>query len=216
MPEKPRVCIFTETYYPVIGGGETQARLLAESLVKMGHKVIVLTRRTDPGLAKTERIGEVDVYRLPPIGQQHLKKWGLLISAVPLLFRLRQQYDVILVSGFRVIGIGAVIVSKILKKVCLLKADSNGEMSGEFFRGGLEKTGLKANSFLFKVFLRMRNKFLRIADGFVAISGQIAEEFSAMGIQPPTKIHLIPNSVDIQVFSPIPTQEKIALRTKLG
>jgi hypothetical protein len=38
----PKICIFTETYYPVVGGGETQAQALAEGLVANGLDVIVL------------------------------------------------------------------------------------------------------------------------------------------------------------------------------
>ena len=46
----PRICILTETYHPVVGGGETQARSLAEGLVAQGHEVILITRRSDPAL----------------------------------------------------------------------------------------------------------------------------------------------------------------------
>jgi hypothetical protein len=31
-----KVCIFTETFFPVVGGGETQAQLLAEGLIASG------------------------------------------------------------------------------------------------------------------------------------------------------------------------------------
>jgi NADP-dependent 3-hydroxy acid dehydrogenase YdfG len=56
-----KICIFTETYYPVMGGGETQAQLLAEGLITNGHSVIVLTRRSDALLKKREQYGKVDV-----------------------------------------------------------------------------------------------------------------------------------------------------------
>ncbi|HLA97834.1 MAG TPA: glycosyltransferase family 4 protein, partial [Anaerolineales bacterium] len=211
-----KVCIFTETYFPIVGGGETQARLLAEGLVARGFAVIVVTRRSDPSMAPVERYGDITVYRLPPSGRQHLKKWGLLLSSIPALFRLRRDYDLILVSGFRVIGVAAVLMGKLLHKKCLLKADNNGEMSGEFFRGGLEKAGWSANSPVFKIALKLRNHLLRGADAFIAISSQIAAEFSASGVQPSAKIHCIPNSVDTAVFRPVAHQEKIALRRKLG
>jgi len=210
------VCIFTETYFPIVGGGETQARLLAEGLVARGFAVIVVTRRSDPSMAPVERYGDITVYRLPPSGRQHLKKWGLLLSSFPALYRLRGHYDLILVSGFRVIGIAAVLMGKLLRKKCLLKADNNGEMSGEFFRGGLEKSGWSTSAPWFKIVLRLRNRLLRGADAFIAISSQIAAEFSASGVQPSASIHYIPNSVDTVVFRPVSHQEKIALRRKLG
>lgn len=211
-----KVCIFTETYFPVIGGGETQARLLAEGLARQGCQVMILTRRSDRSLPEVETIGDVRIYRLPPSGRQHLKKWGLLLFSFPALFRLRNQYDVILVSGFRVIGVSAVLMSKLLRKTCFLKADNNGELSGEFFARGLQNIGVKTGSWLFKVFLQLRNRILKSADGFIAISGQIAGEFAKTGMIPVEKIYRIPNSVDINVFHPVSVEEKLRLREQLG
>jgi hypothetical protein len=71
-----KICIFTETYYPVVGGGETQARLLAEGLIKNGHSVIILTRRSDAALRQHENFGDASVYRLAPVGRGQLKKRG--------------------------------------------------------------------------------------------------------------------------------------------
>ena len=104
-----KICIFTETYYPVVGGGETQARLLAEGLIDQGHSVIILTRRSVVSLKTHERYGHVDVYRLAPSGVGQLKKWGLLFSSIPMLLKLRHRFDLIFVSGYRIIGLSAVL-----------------------------------------------------------------------------------------------------------
>ena len=37
-----RVCLFTETFHPVMGGGETQARLLAEEMTAQGFGTFVM------------------------------------------------------------------------------------------------------------------------------------------------------------------------------
>lgn len=211
---RPKVCILTETYYPVIGGGETQARLLAEGLTGAGFSVIVLTRRSDAALAKVERVGPATVYRLPPGGRGQLKKWGLLLAALPSLVRLRRHYDLIFVSGFRIVGLPAVLVSGLLGKLCVLKADSQGEMSGDFFRAGLARLKMAPGSFPFRLFLRLRNSLLRRADAFVAITGDMAAEFAAAGVRP-EKIRQIPNSVDTARFLPVTPLQKQALRHKL-
>jgi glycosyltransferase involved in cell wall biosynthesis len=210
-----RICIFTETYYPVMGGGETQANLLAEGLIAGGHSVIVLTRRSEASLKKHERYGNVDVYRLTPTGRGQLKKWGLLLSSIPVLIRLRAQYDLIFVSGYRIIGMAAVLVGKLLRKPVVLKADSQGEMSGEFFDSGLKKIGISHSSFPFSLFLRFRNSILKKADGFSAISPEIASEWTSGGI-PSNKVRLIPNAVDTARFIPVDTTQKMRLRQKLG
>jgi glycosyltransferase involved in cell wall biosynthesis len=209
-----KICIFTETYYPVVGGGETQARLLAEGLAACGHSVIILTRRSDASLKEFEQCGDVTVHRLSPIGSGQLKKWGLLISGSVKLIRLHEQYDLIFVAGYRIVGLVAVLVAKLFGKRVILKADSQGEMSGEFFTSGLRKFGVSPSSSFFKLFLAFRNFILKKADAFSAISTEIASEWTSRGISS-EKIHLIPNSVDTQRFIPIESAEKTSLRKKL-
>ena len=210
-----KVCIFTETYCPVIGGGETQARLLAEGLLANGHSVIVLTRRSDESLLQHENYGGLSVYRLAPVGRGQGKKWGLLFSSLPALVRLRDQYDLIFVSGYRIIGLTAIMVGKLFRKPVILKADSQGEMSGEFFESGLRKFGVSRSSFPFRLFLGIRNFILKKADAFSAISPEIVSEWTSSGI-PLNRIHLIPNSVDTTRFTPLESGGKRSLRKKLG
>ena len=83
----PRICIFTETFYPEVGGGETQALQLAKWLVTNDFSVIVITRRTNASFKKIECLGSVIVCRLPPVGDQHFKKWGLVLTSLPLLIK---------------------------------------------------------------------------------------------------------------------------------
>jgi glycosyltransferase involved in cell wall biosynthesis len=210
-----RVCILTETYHPVVGGGETQARLLAERLSAGDVSVCVLTRRSDAALPRVERIDGVPVHRVPPVGRGHLRKWGLLVSTVPALFRLRREYHLVLVSGFRIVGVPAMLVSRMLGKRVVLKADSQGEMSGAFFAAGLSRFGMSASSPVFRMFIRLRNAVLRGADGFVAISPDIATELTDAGV-PLERIHPIPNGVDTSRFVPADSSAKAKLRRELG
>lgn len=209
-----KVCIFTETYYPVVGGGETQARILADGLVASGFPVIILTRRSDPALKRIEQLGEVTVHRLPPVGSGQLKKWGLLFSSFPRLIHLRQQYDIIFVSGFRIIGISAVLVSKIFGKACVLKADSQGEMSGDFFEAGLARIRMRPSQLPFRIFLNIRNAILRRANAFTAITSDIATELIDIDVDADA-IYMIPNSVDTVRFCPVNERQKQELRRKL-
>lgn len=210
-----KICIFTETYYPVMGGGETQARSLADGLLANGHSVMILTRRSDASLKKHEKYGDVHVYRLPPVGSGQLKKWGLLLSGFSMLISLRSQYDLIFVSGYRIIGMTAVMVGKLLRKPVVLKADSQGEMSGDFFESGLKKFGISRTSLPFRFFLGFRNRVLKKANAFSAISPEIASEWTSSAI-PSNKVHLIPNSVDTHRFRPAEPVHKQLLREKLG
>ncbi len=211
----PKIGILTETYYPIVGGGETQAKLLAESLAKRGHAVTVFTRQVDKGLKKSDRCGSIHIERLPPSGKQHWKKWGLAFSIVPALIRHRRQFDVLLISGFRVVGAPATVLCRILKKPIILKSDSLGELSGDFFAPGLAKLGRSANSLPFRLLLRLRNARLRKANAYVAISSTIATEYQLHGT-PHEKIHAIPNCVDLSQFCPVTRKEKLSRRKVLG
>jgi glycosyltransferase involved in cell wall biosynthesis len=210
-----RICILTETYYPVVGGGETQARAMAESLVDNGFAVIVITRRSHASYQKIERLGAITVYRIPPVGQASYKKWGLLLTSIWALIKTRRLYDLIFVSGFRIAGVSAVFISKFLGKSCILKADSRGEMSGEFFKDGLARLGLKPSSFPFRSFLWIRNRILKKANSFVAITAEIAAELAACGLNPDL-IRSIPNSVDTSKFTPSGHDQKNKLRQEVG
>ena len=211
----PHILLLTETYYPVVGGGEIQAQALVEGLTACGLAVTVLTRRTDIAQKKEEYFGAIRVKRLPPVGAAHYKKWGLLFSSLFTLMSLRYDYDLIFVSGFRVVGLSSVLVGKLFGKPVVLKADSLGEMSGDFFTAGLNKLGLKPQSVLVKAFLGLRNKILRQASQFVAISSEITTELRTHGVQD-EQITTIPNSVDITRFHPVTAEQKQALRHKLG
>ncbi|MFO7964786.1 MAG: glycosyltransferase family 4 protein [Desulfobacterales bacterium] len=215
MNPAPNICIITETYYPVVGGGETQARALAEGLSARGFAVFVLTRRSHESFPKIEQVGPITVFRLPPKGRAHYWKWGLLVTGLTALIGLRSRCDVIFVSGFRVLGVPAVIAGKLLDKPCILKADSLGEMSGAFFAGGLAKWGWRPTAFPIRAFLKIRNKILNQADVFVAVCKDIAEELTKHGLDS-KRICRIPNGVDTRTFCPVSTAEKRCLRSKLS
>nr|AFI78754.1 glycosyl transferase [uncultured bacterium ws198A12] len=209
------ICLLTETYYPITGGGETQARVLAAGFAAAGSATNVLTRRTDSNLPRSEPMDGAMLWRLAPAGPGHLKKWGLIFSAFIRLLRLRSHYDVILVGGYRVLGIPSVIAGRLLGKPCILKADSIGEFSGEFFNPGLKRFRLRYDRFPINIALAMRNTILRRADAFIAISSVIADELRANGVDA-ERISSIPNSVNIERFSPASAAEKTQLRDTLS
>jgi len=210
-----RVYMLTETYRPEIGGGERQAALLSAGLVQRGYPVTLVARRSRPGLAWHESEGAVRIRRLSPTGPGRLRKWLLLLPALTLLVGKRREYDVVLVSGFRLLGISAMLAAIVTRKPTVLKADSSGEMSGEYFRTGLRSLGLSPEGALAKFFLTRRNALLRRADRFVCLSGEMRDEFVAAGV-PADRIVTIPNGVDTDCFRPAAPEERLALRRQLS
>lgn len=212
---EPRVCILLESYYPVVGGMETQGRNLAGGLVRAGVSVMFVTRRTSRDLAPFEFVDNLPVFRLPPVTAGSRARWALVLTSMSVLFRRRRAYDVILVPGFRALGITAVIMGKLLGKASVLKAESCGEMSGEFFAAGLARLKLKNSAWPIRGLIALRNRLLARADALISLSSEMTEEFRQCGV-PADRTHLIPQSVDVERFHPAGADEKIALRKKLG
>jgi len=209
------ICILTETFHPVTGGGETQALALASGFSRMGHDVCVVTRRHDKTLPKSGLLEGVRIYRVAPSGTGQLRKWALALTTLGPLIRHRNSYSYIIVSGYRILGIPAMLVSILLGKKAILKADNMGEMSGEYFRDGLAKIGLRPDSFPVRVFLDLRNALLKRCGAFIAISSPVLHELEACGVAGNTIVR-IPNSVDAERFCPASEAEKHEIRQTLG
>ena len=210
----PRVCLLTETYYPLTGGGESQTRVLAANLLNRNFQVLIITRRCSDSWKEIDLVDGVSVYRIPPVGTGRFTRWFMLFWSLLALAKTRSQYDVVYVSGFKSLGLSAVLAAKLFRKMCILKADSNGEMSGEFFAAGLKKFGLTPSSIIVRILLSGRNKILRGANYFVAITTGIAEELKSEGVDP-SSIALISNGIDTDRFSRITAFEKQSLRQTL-
>ncbi len=211
----PRIYVLLESYFPIIGGMETQAHLINGIFADNNLGVTVITRRIESSFKKLENIEGIIIKRIPPKGYGHLKRWVMMITTLPYLFSGIKNYDIILVSGFRTLGIPAILISKIFHKISILKADNTGEFSGTFFVGGLGKIGFNENSYLFKILLKIRNQLLLKADAFVSLSSEMTAEFKDQKAKA-ENIYEIPNCFDPSNFYPVTINEKIKLRTKLN
>lgn len=210
-----RVCLVMETYWPQVGGGETAGRMLAHGLVRRGCDVSVFTRRSMPGVGARDPDGEVAVRRLPPGGSGPGRKWVLSVPMVAAMLATHDEFDVVAVLGFRVLGAPVVTAGRLLGLPVVLKAESRGEMSGEFFRPGLERLGLSLDAAPVGAALELRNRILRSARAFVAMSGELEREFLDAGV-PSSRIHRIPNAVDVERFAPAGRDQRLAARHDLG
>lgn len=209
----PRICLLTETFYPVVGGGETHARLLAKRLNSMGMPTFVLTRRTTPSLPEEEIIDNIPTYRIGLAGMKRMGKYVMLAPVMRELARRKDEYDLIFVCGFRILGIPAIWAARRFNKACVLRAEVIGELSG-----GYADAYRRLPMGIGPLFLRwvgLRNRILMRADAFVSISGPTADEYAAHGVIA-EKIYEIPNGLDTEVFRPVDAETRNSLRIKLG
>jgi len=209
----PSTLFLLETFHPVVGGGESHARLLAAEMHRRGASVTVLTRRRTTAMSRRDAVDGVPVVRVGPSGLPRLGKYLMLVTALPALIRLRREYDLIYVCGLRVLGVLGVVASRLLGKPCVLRAEAQGELSGDFARREVRRDSFLDR--LVAVAVGLRNSLLLRADAFVSISQVITEEFEVQGVAS-ERLRAIPNGIDTHRFRPASPPERRAARGRQG
>ncbi len=209
-----RVLFLTESFHPVLGGGEEHIRALGRGLVRSGLSATVVTRRGERGWPECEDLEGIRVVRVPPAGPGRTGKYRMIPGALRALVRERGRYDVVVVRGTRVLGLPGLVAGRALGKAVILQPEVNGEMTGEVYTWG-KPWGAGAGGRTVRSAAALRNRFFRDADGFVAMSGAIRREFLSAGA-PEERVALVPHGVDTDRFRPAAAEERAALRGRLG
>ena len=209
-----RVLFLTESFHPVLGGGEGHVRDLSRRLAESGMPASVVTRRGDRAWPARETLDGVRVIRVPPSGPARTGKYAMVPAALFALRREAAAHDVVVVRGTRVLGLPGLLAGRMARKAVVLQPEVNGEMTGEVYTWGnaLDRplprraVGLAVAA---------RNRLFRDADAFVAMSRLIRDEIVAAGVDP-GKVRHIPHGVDMERFRPATPDEKADLRRRLG
>jgi glycogen(starch) synthase len=210
----PRVLFLTESFHPVLGGGEGHIRALGRDLVRTGIAVTVVTRRGESGWPAEETLDGMRVIRVEPPGPGRTGKYRMVPRAMAALRRLRARYDVVVVRGTRVLGLPGLVAARAAGNRVILQPEVNGEMSGEVYTWGQPLAGTALDRAI-RAGTRGRNLLLRDADAFVAMSRRIREEMLAAGVAE-EKVALIPHGVDTVRFRPASAEERGSARVHLG
>lgn len=218
----PRICFLTAAFPPVEGGQEIHAYELSETLVGMGLELFVVTRKTNPRSAACERVGEVEVIRLPPSGDSKGTGWRavapvllFMLRALWLLIKRVRRYDIVMVSGFNLLPTIAVLLSIFANKKSLVRIESPIELREAISGESLGKMKLSHDSPLVKAARWLRGIVTKRGDCFVAISAEIRRALIDMGVEP-HKIASIPNGIDTHKFRPVAGDIKTAIRQRLS
>jgi len=208
------VLFLTESFHPVLGGGEGHIRQLSRGLSAAGMRATVLTRRIDAAWPAEETLDGVRVLRVGPAGRGRGGKYAMVGPALAELRRERRAFDVLVVRGTRVLGLPGVAAARALGKAVVLQPELNGEMSGEVYTWGTP-LHVPAVRRAVAAATAARNLLLRDADAFVAMSHAIAAECLAAGAAP-ERIVRLPHGVDTVRFAPASAGEKRMLRARQG
>lgn len=208
-----RVLFLTESFHPVLGGGEIHVRRLGARLVASGLGATVVTRRGEAGWPAAEEIDGIRVVRVPPPGPGRTGKYLMVPGALRAIFRELPRHDVLVVRGTRVLGGPGLLAGRACGRPVILQPEVNGELSGEVYTWGRRlPRGVVS---LLRAGVRLRNAWLRDADAFVAMSTEIREEMVRSGVAR-ERVALLPHGVDVERFRPASAEERRALRRKRG
>jgi glycosyltransferase involved in cell wall biosynthesis len=207
-----RVLFLTESFHPVLGGGERHIRALGSALATAGFGVTVVTRRTELAWPREEPLEGIRIVRIPPAGPGRGGKYAMVPLALGAL--AEEPFDLLVVRGTRVLGLPGLVAARARGRPVVLQAEINGELSGEVYTWGTALRGRPWRDVIFAL-VRARNLLLRDADAFVAMSAAIRDEFLAAGV-PRERVHTIPHGVDTERFRPPASGEREALRERLG
>jgi glycosyltransferase involved in cell wall biosynthesis len=218
-----RLCIVSEIFHPEDKGGMgRQAHALAERLIARGVHVDAVTRKTIAGSASRERVGLVDVTRLPPAGVLKGRGWAALLPVgwfslrlLCWLLRRANFYDVLLVQGTKTMLIPVFMAGLASRSRRVLKIDAFADIGDEVDPGSLAKMGLSPRSPVVRLWSGLRNRLLRRADGIIAISQEIRAVLLSRGV-PAARIHSIPNGIDFKLFQPASAALRAERRARLG
>jgi len=196
------ICFITANFWPGWGGAERQCQLLARTLTRRGHEVMILTRGQQ-GLPADDRVDGVAVRRTAACGPGMLRSAVWTLTATTWLrcharrFQIIQCYQLLSPSHVGLLGrCWRGRQATVIRPAC---SGPYGDVA-EVRR--LPLTG-------------MRKRLLQRADAFVTLSGDIETELAAFGLGD-VPCHRIPNGVDSAVFTPAAAEERRALRGRLG
>lgn len=211
---KPSVCMLIERYAPLVGGSETQCRLLAGALHASGIKVFILTRHTDAAQPSHDTVDGIHVHRIGPAGFRRIfTEVGFACATALALVRLRKHFDIVHIhSGTSLTGAIAVMVAKLLNKNVVIKVATAGDIVKQTVHIKGKDT---RPSFVHRAMNTFINHMLYRADRILSISKEISEELRANGF-PDEQIVELPNAVDTTSFAPISQEQRVARRQELG
>jgi glycosyltransferase involved in cell wall biosynthesis len=195
----PSVLMYCSRFRPAIGGAERQAERLSHALIRGGCTVEVLTPRFDPTSLEVEQVGELVVRRFPlaDLSERFPNRRGFgPANALSLLYQtfraVREHID-----RFDIVHVhlASAQVPAVLRaahqkgKRVLCKVASTGTM--------FDLEMVKRTSLLGPVAARrIRNG----VDHWIATSSAVGAELRSRGI-PESRIHQIPNGVDLDLLS---------------
>ena len=213
-----RIYVLTPCYAPYLGGQEIYIKELSEGLAAVGLDVQVVTAVE---VFPAGYVDKIPVRRLATYGATQGAGWRSIPWVILLLTRLvwrlicdARRYDAVLVSGFNVLPLAAVLAGLLTGKPVVVRPETPREVQeavGEASRSKLDGDG----SLVLRLVCWLRHRAAVRVQRYIAISTEIREKLVGQGIDP-AKIVEISNGIDTGRFMPVSAERRTELRAALG
>jgi D-inositol-3-phosphate glycosyltransferase len=201
----PRAVVLTPFFKPIVGGVESNAERLARYLAAAGFGVTVLTKRLTPDLPEREALDGATIRRIGPLGPRSPgAKWQMLPAVASWLVTHRGEYDVVASIDCRGVGLGAIAARAVTSRPVIAQPQTTGVLAPD----GSEGTGRSAVK-------RLLGFLYGRADAIACIARTIEREALARHI-PRSRVHFLPNAVDMTRFRPPTSAERAAARRRFA
>lgn len=204
MKKQKKIVIITHRFYPIIGGAEHQALLLAKNLSLRGNDVCVLTSKIENS-HRNEVIDDVSVVRFNKYNKEKNFYFFILLFNLHVLlylcFRLRQFDKVIYFFGIDFFAISAFPLKVFGKETMIRTATPSAAEVGGNYKNAK--------------FYKFRRPMLEAFSKFIAITSEIETNLLYEGIES-ARIIRISNGVDTGLFYPLCPKKRNQLRKQLN
>jgi glycosyltransferase involved in cell wall biosynthesis len=195
------ILFYINTFFPVVGGAQTQCLVLAKELLRRGIPVRIATRMI-PGERSGDTRDGIPVKRLFCAGGRCLRALTFCASSLLFFFRNAARFGTIQTFQMDSNAFTACLAGLILRKKVFVRIAGSG-VTGEI------STHDSAAKRLMLRFIR------RYASGFLVLNGESKNDLLSLDV-PAEKICLLRNGVDASKHHPAAENEKQALRKKKG
>jgi glycosyltransferase involved in cell wall biosynthesis len=200
-PRVLAVAMLVQSYFPRIGGAESNLQELVKPLRALGIEVSVVTRRFS-GMTAQACVAGAPVYRLPVPGGQLQASLTFTTTALWLLARRRPLPDVLHAHELRSPTLAAIVAKYVVRRPVV----------AHVLRGGLlGDLAVLRSAPLGELRLRL---FKHAVDQFIAVSDETRRELLAVGI-PEKRVTLVSYGVDTTRFCPAAPAQRARLRQQL-
>lgn len=108
-----KVAVVIDTWFPAIGGGQTNTWEISKRIAKLGHQVDIITRNN--GIYKPVKVNNLQIFRFGPKSKPDDNLSRILFLIKAFLFIKNKDYNVIHLQAF-LPGLLAPLIRHIIKK----------------------------------------------------------------------------------------------------